>query len=134
LSKIGERQFGVIEEHDPELADDAVETAACDAMGLGVGDDELDVLDRGGSNPASRDLDERFGEIQADRLTDTTGGGLSRGAAPASDVEEDVVRLEVGTVQEGRRERLELTVVPVGVFDVVDGLAAIPRLELLLVR
>ena len=132
-AEVRERPLGFVEEHDTELADQHVEGAVGEGVGLGVCHDELGVCQRRGASPTGGDLEQRGREVHAERRPSAASRGERRGAAPAPDVEDRLVRLESDVREQGVGERCELTVVAVGVVDVVHRLATVPRLGLLLV-
>jgi hypothetical protein len=53
LTKVHEGCNRFVEEHDPELADDNVEDAWVEPVGLCVGDDEVGVPDPGSPEPGA---------------------------------------------------------------------------------
>jgi hypothetical protein len=132
--KVDEGSHRCVEEHDPELADDNIEGACAEAVGLGVGDDELGVGDASSPSPVARHLHGGFGQVGADRALDQAGCPERGRATAASDVQHRMVRLEPPASQQGVAEGHELAVVAIGTIDAVHGLATVPCLEVLLVR
>ena len=103
-------------------------------MGLGVGDHELRVVDRRSTGAIGRDIQERLGEIHAERNAGNPCRSQGGSAAPATSVEHRRAGFELHACEQRIGDGLELAVVAVGVRDVVHRLGAVPGLWLLLVR
>jgi hypothetical protein len=87
--EVGERGFGVVEEHDPEAAEDGVETSAAERMYLRVGLHELDVAGAGLRCPPASEVEHWGGDVDAHRDAagaDAAGGVDGQGPVPASRV------------------------------------------------
>ena len=131
--KVCEREHRVVEEHQTELADGKVEGTFGEGIGLRVRGDELGVVDRRGAGSIGRDLQQRLGEVHADRGAGPASRHEGRRTATTADVEHRMVWFESYPLQQGVGEWRELAVVPVGVDDEVHRLGAVPGFDLLLV-
>ena len=118
-SDVGERRHGVVEEHQPELADDQIERAGVELVSLRVSDHELGVADPRVLRATPCQFDERLRKVDTGDASGAGGGGQRRRARSAADIEHHVVCLGPCPFQECLGEGLELTVVAVGVVDEV---------------
>ena len=109
----------VIEEHEPELADHEVERTRSESVGLGIGDDELDVVDPRCRGPLGCHLRQWRGDIDADRRVGEASCREGESAAPAAHIEQGSIRCHPDLFEQRLGERCQLAVVAVGVVNVV---------------
>jgi hypothetical protein len=108
---------GVVEEHQPELADEEVERFSGEVVGLCISNDKLGVADRCSLSTPHGQLHERPRDVEASGTLGHAGRRKRRCTGPAADVEHGLARLGQSAREESLSERFELQIVAVGVFD-----------------
>ncbi len=104
-SQVRECPHGLIEEHQPELADYEVERARSEGVGLGVGDDEPNVVHLRGAGSFRRDLRHWRGDVDPNRRVGDASCCEGEGAASAAHIKQGAMRCQSDLFEQHLGER-----------------------------
>ena len=132
--QIRECSDGVVEEHDPEPADDDVVEIGLEGRSLRVGDLEPGVLKFLLTGPVACAGDHGFGDVDAEHIPRSDRRRERRGPGSAANVEHAFSGTDLGRAEEPPHVRLEHRVVSPLVLDPMARLVGVPKLDLVAVR